>query len=210
MDLTQVDPEDGRPWDLNDKAKIKKLWRLVKDCQPYCIICCPPCTMYCALQALIKKRFSEAAWQTKLEQARKHIAICVEVCRYQRSQKRFFVFEHPEESKSWKLLELEDLRKLEDVYTAEFDMCRFGMTARDRDGVTKPVRKGTRMVTNSWEVARRLTMRCPDRKHGVKPEKRHQHTGLVYGKVRRWVKYTPGNYAGLCVPALKRSRQLNV
>ena len=29
-DITQVDPEDGRPWDPSDKAKVKKLWNLVK------------------------------------------------------------------------------------------------------------------------------------------------------------------------------------
>ena len=52
LNLTQVDPDDGKPWDFEDKAKVAKLWRLLKDGKPYCVICSPPCTMHCALQAL--------------------------------------------------------------------------------------------------------------------------------------------------------------
>lgn len=38
MDITQVDPDDGKPWDLSDPEKVKKPWRLLKHGKPYCII----------------------------------------------------------------------------------------------------------------------------------------------------------------------------
>ena len=62
--------------------------------------------------------------------------------------------------------EVEAVSNKEGVFIAEFDMCRFGMQARDGQGVLRLVRKPTRIITNSWGVARRLQLRCPNRKGG--------------------------------------------
>ena len=210
LDLTQVDPEDGLPWGLSDRKKVRKLWRLVKDGKPYCLICSPPCTMYCPLQAWNKSKFSAEEWEKKLQQARKHLQLCLELCKYQRSQNRFFIFEHPASAKSWQLPELKELKSLDGAYAVEFDMCRFGMVAKDDDGVVRPVQKETRMITNSWEVARRLNMKCPNRKQAGKPHEKHQHTKLLGGKAKHCQVYPKELCRALCagIAAQKRAERL--
>lgn len=90
-----------------------------------------------------------------MRKAREHIKICIEIRTYRMKENRFFVFEHPAEVLSWTLPEVEGLMKSDDAYVAELDMCRFGLKVKDRDGIMKPARKSTRMIANSWEVARR-------------------------------------------------------
>lgn len=67
--------------------------------------------------------------------------MCLEVCKYQMDQSKFSVFEHPAESTPREILELKGIKDLEGVHAAEFDMCRYGLVAKDDDGVVRPVRK---------------------------------------------------------------------
>ena len=185
LDPTQVDPDDGKPWDLTKKDEVEKLWKLFKKGRPYCIMCSPPCTMYSILQGLNTKHWTKEEYEAKLAKARQHITICREVCRFQTRENRFFVYEHPAEARSWLLEEVDGLRKTDGVHTAEFDMCRFGLRARDDDGFMKPAKKSTRMLTNSWEIARRLQLKCPNRRCGKDKQagrdETHEHTPLLGG-----------------------------
>lgn len=148
--------------------------------------------MHSSLQALNKKHWTKEQYQEKSSKARVHVNICMEVCQWQCEQKRCFLLEHPAEAKSWKLPEGDIMAGKEGVYIAEFDMCRFGMQARDEQGVLRRVRKSAKLITNSWEVARRLQLRCPTGKSGESSGKatgcdyggRHQHTALIGGRAK--------------------------
>lgn len=215
LDLTQVDPDDGKPWDLRGKGKVQKLWALIKSGKSYCIICSPPCTMYRTLQNLNKKHWTKEQYQDRFDKARAHIRICMQVCRWQWKQKRVFVFEHPAEAKSWSLPEVEDMMNEAGIYVAEFDMCRFGMQARDDNGVLRPVRKSTRMITTSWEVARRLQLRCHNRTvekrqgkatSGAKVDK-HQHTMFMGGKAKMGQVYPQALCQAVCAGIAAQEKQ---
>ena len=62
---------------------------------------------------------------------------------------------------------MQKVAKLERVEIVKFDMCQYGMTMVDPiDGKTKPVKKRTKIMTNSPEVARRMSKVCPgDHEH---------------------------------------------
>lgn len=152
LDITQLDPEHGLPWDFSDKKKAKKLWDLVKHGKPYCIICSPPCTMYSMLHGLNRRHWTQDEYDQKMARAREHIRICMNFCQVQLREGRYFVFEHPAEAKSWKLPEVEELVSHERVHASVFDMCQFGLTAKDDDGVVRPVRNipAQQLIAGRW------------------------------------------------------------
>ena len=69
------------------------------------------------------------------------------------------IFEHPATATSWEDESLVSLLKMPGVMLSLMDMCRYGMVSEDNDGVA-PVRKTTKVATNSPEVADALSLRC--------------------------------------------------
>ena len=51
FDLTQVDPDDGKPWDFNDVRKRNKAYRYVARNKPLLLIGSPMCAAFSQLQA---------------------------------------------------------------------------------------------------------------------------------------------------------------
>ena len=63
----------------------------------------------------------------------------------------------------------------EDVKLVEVDMCNFGMKSSDAKGEGL-VRKRTKILTNSDEVAKRVARKC---------SKDHRHVNLIGGRAKR-------------------------
>lgn len=62
--------------------------------------------------------------------------------------------------------------KQEGVWTANTDLCMYGMTATCK-GVTKPTKKPTQFATNAWRVDEALGRRC---------DESHEHIDLWEGR----------------------------
>ena len=60
LDLTAVDPDDGKPWDFNNPAKSAKALLTVVNEKPYMLIGCPPCTPFSVLFASNVSRMDPA------------------------------------------------------------------------------------------------------------------------------------------------------
>ena len=52
LDLTCLDPSDGKPWNFDLKAKRDKALHMVRTLQPLFLIGSPPCTHWSSWQAL--------------------------------------------------------------------------------------------------------------------------------------------------------------
>ena len=104
-----------------------------------------------------------------------HIAFCFEMYEIQRKAGRFFAHEHPSSASSWSRPEVLEMLLREDVELVEVDMCNFGMTASDEYGEAL-VRKRTKILTNSSEVAKRVARKC---------DNSHRHVHLIGGKAKR-------------------------
>lgn len=99
--------------------------------------------------------------KNELDMATAHVNFCMKLCEAQRLGGRYFLLEQPAESAAWKIESLMEAMARDDAYRVKFDMCRYGMTCEG-----KPVRKPTAMLTNSFEIARRVQRRCHDRMLG--------------------------------------------
>ena len=154
LDLTLLDPVDGKPWDLSKPDKIKRLWQLVIDGRPYVIIGSPPCTPFSILQGLNAEKRDPEMIKAEIKAATAHMDLCAKIYRYQISCGRFFVHEHPATASSWKLPSYVRLAADETVQTVMVDMCAHGMKGVDADGIEKPIMKPTKILTNSPEIAK--------------------------------------------------------
>ena len=90
----------------------------------------------------------------------------------------------------------------EEVELVEVDMCGFGMTAKD-EGEEKPVRKRTKILTNSAEVAKRVARKC---------DGSHEHVHLMSGKAKRAQLYPRAFSRAVCegIAAQKRLHSLGL
>ena len=83
--------------------------------------------------------------------------------------------EHPSSVSSWNRPEVLRMLLQEGVELVEVDMCDFGIVASDEFGEAL-VRKRTKILTNSPEIARRVARRCSGD---------HRHVHLIGGKAKR-------------------------
>ena len=166
LDLTVDDPETGKPWDLADGKVRAKATNLILDGKPFCVILSPMCTAFSTMQNINKDRRDAKVVKKELEEAKDHIRWAMRICSLQHRCNRYFAFEHPSGATSWAMPEVLKVAKLDRVQIAKFDMCQYGMEMLDTDGKMKPVRKRTKIMTNSPEIAGSMSKQCPgDHEH---------------------------------------------
>ena len=106
----------------------------------------------------------EERYQECYRKAVSHLEFTCELYRQQLDQGGLMLHEHPEAASSWGLPCTQEIRGRDGVSSAVADMCAYGMTEVDADGIEKPVRKATRWMSNSARILRYLSKRC-DRGH---------------------------------------------
>ena len=72
---------------------------------------------------------------------------------------RYFMHEHPDTASSWRLDCIKELAAHPSVHESRAHMCAYGLTSVDEHGEGL-VRKATRCLTNSPEVAKMLQRQC--------------------------------------------------
>jgi hypothetical protein len=165
LDLTMRNPSTGRPWDLSDRQTQKEVRDMVVRDRPFMLIGSPPCTAFSVLQGLNNHKRDPSIVAKELADACAHVAFCFELYEIQRKAGRFFMHEHPSSASSWSRPEVLQMLLRQDVELIEVDMCSFGMAANDEHGEAL-VRKRTKILTNSVEVARRVERKCTgDHRH---------------------------------------------
>ena len=100
---------------------------------------------------------------------------CFEMYEIQRRGGRYFVHEHPGTANDWSLPFVLEMFLREDVELVEVDMCNSGMMSSDAEGEGL-VRKRTKILTNSPEVAKRVERRCSGD---------HRHVNRIGGRAKR-------------------------
>ena len=174
VDLTTEKPSGGL-WDLSREVDRQEL-RCLQDREwPEILIGSPPCTTFCPLLHI--KFTKEQIQQRREEEGEPHIRFCVERYRRQLELGRHFLHEHPKGSASWKMPEMVELINDKRTFLVEGPMCRWGMTARDNQGQEGFVRKNTRWLTSSQEIAEVLRGSCSNEKGG----EQHRHVQLIGG-----------------------------
>ena len=86
IDLTTLDEDDGKPWDMNVPAKRWKVWEIVLRDRPALIVGSPKCTAFSCLQNLNKGKGDENKKKELMKEAVAHLEFCCALYHHQVSQ----------------------------------------------------------------------------------------------------------------------------
>ncbi len=208
LDLTRSDPRTGQPWDLSDKKVQARVERMIRGGEPMFVIGSPPCTALSTMQNLSKDKRVPRAVEGERRAAEEHIRFCLRMYMIQLEGRRFFIHEHPIGASSWRMREMMELMAKGCVDAANVDMCQFGMKAKDKDG-EGPVRKRTKIISNSKEVLKRIERKCPN---DGGPGTPHVHVHLEDGRTKQAQVYPREFCRAVCegVAAEKRIQALGL
>ena len=208
LDLTRSDPKTGKPWDLGDRTVQSRVKKMILESKPLFVIGSPPCTAFSVMQNINKDKRDPEVIKKEIEEGRKHLKFCMELYKMQVDGKRFFVHEHPAGATSWETSEMVKMAMMKGVDIITFDMCAFGMVAT-KDGVEGPVRKRSKLASNSKEVLKRIERRCPN---DVEGEANHVHVVLEGSRTKRAQVYPRAFCQSICegIAAEKRLKSLGL
>ena len=110
LDLTVMDPDDGKPWDFSRHSKREKALKMVRDQEPYMVIGSPECKAFCTSMALNEARSKNPeATRKAIARAIEHINFMITIYSEQLDHGRYFLHEHPSYATPWKLYKMIDL-----------------------------------------------------------------------------------------------------
>ncbi len=161
LDLTVVDPDDGKPWDFTVPEKRAKARRMLRASKPYILIGSPVCTQYSTWQALNRARFPDTPEKQRARvEAQLRLDFVISLYYEQLEGGRYFLHEHPYFATSWELESVERLMNVPGVQRQRGDQCQYGAQIMRGKDKGQPIMKPTGFMTNSHEVARALARRC--------------------------------------------------
>ena len=140
-------------------------------------------------------KMSDTDAREHLAKALNHFKFSMELCVMQHQAGRMFLFEHPVAATSWGSRMMQSMVRLDGVQTINFDFCSLGMQAPDGTKNMKPVKKRTKVMTNSGHIAAALA-KC-------QCSRDHDHVRLEGGKASACEVY-PRFFCELIVKGLKR------
>ena len=174
IDLAEADPITGRTWDLSKPHDRRKVRALVLRHRPKLLVLSPPCTLFSLLQNLAPGGLPHIRCPMRWKEALEFLEFAVEMCRLQMKGGRGFVLEHPWLARSWEMEPFKSFSTELGVLMVRLDMCRYGMTSCDQDGVA-PVYKPTRLLTNVGPIAEIMAKTCLGG---------HRHVHLISGRAK--------------------------
>ena len=167
---------------------------MIVEGKPLFVIGSPPCTALSVMQNINKNRRDPKIVRAEEEEAKEHVRSCVGLCKIQIENRRYFVHEHPAGAASWQMAEMIKVAMMPGVDIVTMDMCCFGMTA-EKDGIEGPVRKRTKIASNSKEVLKRIDRKCPN---DIPGEAKHQHIVLESGRPKNAQVYPRAFCGAVC------------
>ena len=195
LDLTQMDPVDGLPWDFTVAEKRERARQRLRADKPLMLVACPMCGPFSSLMNWNFSKLPEEEVKDILDKAMEHIKFSLEMCLEQYEQGRLFLFEHPAGARSWEAEMIREVAALSGVHIAKFDFCQLGMKTTTMDGKTAPAKKRTTVMTNSCHVARVLQQaQCTGS---------HVHQHLLDGRAKSCQEY-PEKFCRVICEAVKR------
>ena len=127
----------------------------------------PPCTIFSDLQRLFNShKVAKSVFDKRFAQGVVFVDHAMACCEAQINNGRFFFFEHPGRATSWQLASVGRVRKMPGVQEVCFHQCAVGLKSKVH-GV--PMRKYTRLLTNSKYVVQLFKDRRCDGQHAHQP-----------------------------------------
>ena len=140
-------------FDLLLSQKRQEIMAYLRAKMPRSVMLSPPCTMFSQLMNTNWARMDAAVVKQRWKEAMALLKFSLEVAYFMMSIGGIFILEHPTGPSSWRLPEMQALINHPDTFLVTFHQCRFGLRA-PLSGF--PIRKSTRLLTNSSYVAARF------------------------------------------------------
>ena len=149
VDLTTA-KANGTMWDLSLEDDRAELRRVQKREQPELLVGSPSSDEF---SSLLSTRAAREISKLKTEKIEPQIRACVESYKLQIEMQKHFVHEHPKDSNSWEIPEVQSLINDPRVYSIDGPMCRWSLRTRGSKDKTEFMRMRTRWITSSKEIA---------------------------------------------------------
>ena len=149
VDLTTA-RANGTMWDLSledDKADLRRVQNRE---QPELLVGSPPSDEF---SSLLSTRAAREICKLKTEKIEPQIRACVQSYKLQMEMRKHFIHEHLEVSSSWEMPEVQSLINDPRVYSIDGPMCRWSLRTRGLKNKSEFMRKRTRWITSSKEIA---------------------------------------------------------
>ena len=154
VDLTTA-RANGAMWDFSLEDDRAELRRVQNREQPELLARSPPSDEFSSLlNTCVEAR---EVCKLRTEKIEPQIRAYEESYKLQMEMRRHFVHEHPEVSSSWEMLEVQSLINDPRVYSIDGPMCRWSLRTRGLKNKTEFMRKRTRWLTSSKEIAEVLS-----------------------------------------------------
>ena len=138
-------------WDLSLEDDRAELRRVQNREQLELLVGSPPSDEFSSL--LSKRAEPREISKLKTEKIEPQIKACVQSYKLQVEMRKHFVHEHPEDSSSWEMPEVQSLINDPRVYSIDGPMYRWSLRTRGLKDKTEFMRKRTRWITSSKEIA---------------------------------------------------------
>ena len=142
---------NGTLWDLSLEDDRAELRRVQNREQPELLVGSPPSDDFNSLLNTCVE--SQEISKLKTEGFEPQIRTCVQSYKLQMAMQEHFVHEHPKDSTSWEMPEVQSLVSDPRVHTIDGPMCRWSLGARGSNEKVEFMRKQTRWITSSKEIA---------------------------------------------------------
>ncbi len=192
LDITVDDPDDGQPWDFDDKTKREKARRLIREQKPLFLIGSPMCTAWCAWQRLNEVKGDPEKIRRAKIRARVHLDFVMELYAEQVEGGRYFLHEHPKSATSWEEASVNKVMQIDGVKLVHADQCQYGSEVTFGKYRGRPVKKPTGFMSNAPALLESLERKCGG--HGGECSRREggKHA-ICQGKIaKEAAKYSRG------------------
>ena len=149
VDLTAA-RANGTMWDLSLEDERTELHRVQNKEQPKLLAGFPPSDDFSLLCTCVKP---EEISKMKTVRSEPQIRTCVQAYKLQMEMQKHFIHEHPRKSTIWKLPEVQSLASDPRVCSIDDPKGRRSMKARGTNDKEDFMRKQTRWLTSSKEIA---------------------------------------------------------
>ena len=150
VDLTTA-RANGTMWDVSFEDDRAELRRVQNREQPELLTGSPPSDDFSSL--LSTSTEPQEISKLRTERIEPQIRSCAQAYMLQMTTQKHSVHDNPKDSASWKMTEVQSLVSDPRVYSIDGPMCRWSLKARGSKDKTEFLRKQTRWLTSSTEIA---------------------------------------------------------
>ena len=150
VDLTTA-RANGIMWDLSLKDDKAELRRVENREQPELLVGGPSSDEFSSL--LSTRAEPREISKLKTEKIEPQIRACVQSYKLLMEMQKHFVHKHPKDSSLWEMPEVQSLINDPRVYSIDGPMCRWSLRTQGSKDKTEFMRKRTRWITSSKEIA---------------------------------------------------------